>query len=197
MCWQIFVGGGEFGPNWHQAGLKTKRQVIFDDMIAVGEDIIAKKITSPKHLGIMGGSNGGLLMGVMYTQRPDLWNAVICQVPLLDMLRFHKLLAGASWVGEYGSPDILDERAFLEKISPLHNIDPKGNYPSIMFVTSTKDDRVHPGHARKMAYLLEKHGHNFEYYENIDGGHSASANLQERAKRTALEYTFLSQRLMD
>ncbi|MFB1035483.1 MAG: prolyl oligopeptidase family serine peptidase, partial [Sinobacterium sp.] len=190
-------GGGEFGPNWHQAGLKTKRQVIFDDMIAVGEDIIAKKITSPKHLGIMGGSNGGLLMGVMYTQRPDLWNAVICQVPLLDMLRYHKLLAGASWVGEYGSPDIPNERAFLEKISPLHNIDPKGDYPSIMFVTSTKDDRVHPGHARKMAYLLEKHGHDFEYYENIDGGHSASANLQERAKRTALEYTFLSQKLMD
>jgi prolyl oligopeptidase len=113
------------------------------------------------------------------------------------MLRYHKLLAGASWVGEYGSPDIPDERAFLEKISPLHNIDPKGDYPSIMFVTSTKDDRVHPGHARKMAYLLEKHGHDFEYYENIDGGHSASANLQERAKRTALEYTFLSQKLMD
>jgi prolyl oligopeptidase len=190
-------GGGEFGPNWHQAGLKTKRQVIFDDMIAVGEDVIAKKITSSKHLGIMGGSNGGLLMGVMYTQRPDLWNAVVCQVPLLDMLRYHKLLAGASWVGEYGSPDIPDERAFLEKISPLHNIDPDGDYPSIMFVTSTKDDRVHPGHARKMAYLLEKHGHDFEYYENIDGGHSASANLQERAKRTALEYTFLSQKLMD
>lgn len=190
-------GGGEFGPNWHQAGLKTKRQVIYDDMIAVGEDIIAKKITSPKHLGIMGGSNGGLLMGVMYTQRPDLWNAVICQVPLLDMLRYHKLLAGASWVGEYGSPDIPEERAFLEKISPLHNIDPKGDYPSIMFVTSTKDDRVHPGHARKMAYLLEQYGHKFEYYENIDGGHSASANLQERAKRTALEYTFLSQKLMD
>jgi prolyl oligopeptidase len=190
-------GGGEFGPNWHQAGLKTKRQVIFDDMIAVGEDVIAKKITSSKHLGIMGGSNGGLLMGVMYTQRPDLWNAVVCQVPLLDMLRYHKLLAGASWVGEYGSPDIPEERVFLEKISPLHNIDPDGDYPSIMFVTSTKDDRVHPGHARKMAYLLEKHGHDFEYYENIDGGHSASANLQERAKRTALEYTFLSQKLMD
>lgn len=190
-------GGGEFGPNWHQAGLKTKRQVIFDDMIAVGEDIIAKKITSPKRLGIMGGSNGGLLMGVMYIQRPDLWNAVICQVPLLDMLRYHKLLAGASWVDEYGSPDVTDERAFLEKISPVHNIDPKGDYPSIMFVTSTKDDRVHPAHARKMAYLLEKHGHDFEYYENIDGGHSASANLQERANRTALEYTFLSQKLMD
>jgi prolyl oligopeptidase len=190
-------GGGEFGPNWHQAGLKTKRQVIYDDMIAVGEDIISKKITSAQRLGIMGGSNGGLLMGVMYIQRPDLWNAVVCQVPLLDMLRFHKLLAGASWVGEYGSPDIADERAFLEKTSPVHNIDPRGEYPSIMFVTSTKDDRVHPGHARKMAYLLEKHGHDFEYYENIDGGHSASANLKERAKRTALEYTFLSQKLMD
>jgi prolyl oligopeptidase len=188
-------GGGEFGPNWHQAGLKTKRQVIFDDMIAVGEDIIAKKITSTKHLGIMGGSNGGLLMGVMYTQRPDLWNAVVCQVPLLDMLRYHKLLAGASWVGEYGSPEIPNERAFLEKISPVHNIDPQGDYPAIMLVTSTKDDRVHPGHARKMAYILEQYGHDFEYYENVDGGHSASANLQERAKRTALEYTFLSQKL--
>ena len=190
-------GGGEFGPNWHQAGLKTKRQVIFDDMIAVGEDVIAKNITSTKRLGIMGGSNGGLLMGVMYTQRPDLWNAVICQVPLLDMLRYHKLLAGASWVGEYGSPDIADERSFLEQISPLHNIDPEADYPSIMFITSTKDDRVHPGHARKMAYLLEKYGHDFEYYENIDGGHSASANLQESAKRMALEYTFLSQKLID
>jgi len=189
-------GGGEYGPAWHQAGLKSKRQVIFDDMIAVAEDIIAKKITSPKHLGVMGGSNGGLLMGVMYTQRPDLWNAVVCQVPLLDMLRYHTLLAGASWVGEYGSPDIPEERAFLEKISPLHNIDAKGEYPSIFFVTSTKDDRVHPAHARKMAYMLEQYGHNFEYYENIDGGHSAAANLQETAKRTALEYTFLSQQLM-
>ena len=190
-------GGGEFGPNWHQAGLKTKRQVIFDDMIAVGEDLIAKNITSPDRLGIMGGSNGGLLMGVMFTQRPDLWNAVVCQVPLLDMLRYHKLLAGASWIGEYGSPDIVDERAFLEQISPVHNIVADADYPSIMFVTSTKDDRVHPGHARKMAYLLEKYGYDFEYYENIDGGHSASANLQERAKRTALEYTFLSLKLMD
>lgn len=190
-------GGGEFGPNWHQAGLKTKRQVIYDDMIAIGEDIISKNITSAERLGIMGGSNGGLLMGVMYTQRPDLWNAVICQVPLLDMLRYHKLLAGASWIGEYGNPDIPDERIFLEKTSPLHNVDPKGDYPPILFVTSTKDDRVHPGHARKMAYLLEQQGHAFEYYENIDGGHSTSANLQEVAKRTALEYTFLSQQLMD
>ena len=189
-------GGGEFGPAWHQAGLKTKRQIIYDDMIAVAEDLIARKITSPQHLGTMGGSNGGLLMGVMYTQRPDLWNAVVCQVPLLDMLRFHTLLAGASWVGEYGSPEIAEERAFLEKLSPLHNVDPAGNYPSILFVTSTKDDRVHPGHARKMAYVLEQYGHDFEYYENIDGGHSASANLKETAKRSALEYTFLSQKLM-
>ena len=189
-------GGGEFGPAWHQAGLKTKRQIIYDDMIAVAEDLIARKITSPQHLGTMGGSNGGLLMGVMYTQRPDLWNAVVCQVPLLDMLRFHTLLAGASWVGEYGSPEIAEERAFLEKISPLHNVAPNRSYPSIFFVTSTKDDRVHPGHARKMAYVLEQYGHDFEYYENIDGGHSASANLKETAKRSALEYTFLSQQLM-
>jgi prolyl oligopeptidase len=136
----------------------------------------------------MGGSNGGLLMGVMYNQRPDLWNAVVCQVPLLDMLRYHKLLAGASWVGEYGSPDIPEERAFLELTSPLHNIKEQGEYPTIFFVTSTKDDRVHPAHARKMAYVLEQYGHSFEYYENIDGGHSASANLSETAKRSALEY---------
>lgn len=190
-------GGGEFGPKWHQAGLKTNRQVIYNDMISVAESLIEKKITSARRLGIMGGSNGGLLMGVMYNQRPDLWNAVVCQVPLLDMLRYHKLLAGASWVGEYGSPDIPEERAFLETISPLHNIDENAEYPPIFFVTSTKDDRVHPAHARKMAYALEKIGHKFEYYENIDGGHSASANLEEVAKRSALEFTFLSQQLID
>lgn len=190
-------GGGEFGPKWHQAGLKTNRQVIYDDMIAVSEDLIARKITSPEKLGIMGGSNGGLLMGVMYTQRPDLYNAVVCQVPLLDMLRYHTLLAGASWVGEYGSPDIPEERKFLASISPLHNVKADTDYPNIFFVTSTKDDRVHPGHARKMAYVLAQNDYPFEYYENIDGGHSASANLKETAKRTALEFTFLSQQLMD
>lgn len=190
-------GGGEFGPKWHQAGLKTNRQVIYNDMITVAESLIDKKITSPRRLGIMGGSNGGLLMGVMYNQRPDLWNAVVCQVPLLDMLRYHKLLAGASWVGEFGSPEVPEERAFLEKISPLHNVAEEGEYPPIFFVTSTKDDRVHPAHARKMAYVLEQYGHPFEYYENIDGGHSASSNLQEVAKRSALEYTFLSQQLKD
>jgi len=188
-------GGGEYGPNWHQAGLKTKRQIIYDDFIAVGENLIEKKITSPAHLGIMGGSNGGLLMGVMLNQRPDLWNAVVVQVPLLDMLRFHLLLAGASWVDEYGSPEVPEERAFLEKISPVHNFDSAKEYPVPFFVTSTKDDRVHPGHARKMAKKFEDAELPFYYYENTDGGHSAAANQTERAKRSALEFTYLKQRL--
>ncbi len=188
-------GGGEFGPAWHQAGLKGERQRIYDDFIAVGEDLIAKEITSSEHLGIMGGSNGGLLMGVMITQRPDLWNAVVIQVPLLDMLRYHKLLAGASWVDEYGNPDIPEERAFLETISPYQNFDASADYPTPLFVTSTKDDRVHPGHARKMAKLFEDAGKPFLYYENIDGGHSAAANQKERAKRSALEFSYLADRL--
>lgn len=188
-------GGGEFGPAWHQAGLKTNRQVIYDDFIAIGEDLIEKGITKPEHLGIMGGSNGGLLMGVMITQRPDLWNAVVIQVPLLDMLRYHLMLAGASWVDEYGSPDVAEERAFLEQISPYHNFDASADYPTPFFVTSTKDDRVHPAHARKMAKLFEDAGKPFLYYENIDGGHSAAANQKERAKRSALEFTYLYDRL--
>ena len=188
-------GGGEYGPNWHQAGLKTNRQRIYDDFIAIAEDLIAKGITSPKHLGIEGGSNGGLLMGVMFTQRPDLFNAVLCQVPLLDMLRYHKLLAGASWMGEYGDPDDEKEGAFLRSISPYHNIDPNVAYPEVFFITSTKDDRVHPAHARKVAKRMEEQGHKFLYYENIDGGHSASANLKETAKRLALEHTYLMQKL--
>ncbi|MEO1304778.1 MAG: prolyl oligopeptidase family serine peptidase [Pseudomonadota bacterium] len=188
-------GGGEFGPTWHQAGLKGDRQRIFDDFIAVGEDLIAKQITSADHLGIMGGSNGGLLMGVMITQRPDLWNAVVVQVPLLDMLRYHKLLAGASWVDEYGDPDNPEERPFLEATSPYNNFDASADYPTPFFVTSTKDDRVHPAHARKMAKLFEDADKPFLYYENIDGGHSAAANQTERAKRTALEFTYLYDRL--
>ncbi len=188
-------GGGEFGPAWHQAGLKGDRQRIYDDFIAVGEDLIANGITSSDHLGIMGGSNGGLLMGVMITQRPDLWNAVVVQVPLLDMLRYHKLLAGASWVDEYGNPDNPAERPFLEGISPYHNFDATADYPTPLFVTSTKDDRVHPGHARKMAKLFEDADKPFLYYENIDGGHSAAANQKERAKRTALEFSYLYDRL--
>jgi prolyl oligopeptidase len=190
-------GGGEFGPAWHQAGLKTSRQVIYDDFVAVANDLVARKVTTPRRLGIMGGSNGGLLMGVQLTQRPDLWNAVLIQVPLLDMLRYHKLLAGASWVGEYGDPDDATEGAFLRKISPYHNLKAGTTYPEPFFVTSSKDDRVHPGHARKMAARMEAIGLPFLYYENIDGGHAAAANQRERAKRVALEYTYLTRKLMD
>ncbi|MEO0817514.1 MAG: prolyl oligopeptidase family serine peptidase [Pseudomonadota bacterium] len=190
-------GGGEFGPEWHQAGLKLNRQRIYDDFIAVGEDIIDSGLTTPDKLGIMGGSNGGLLMGVMLNQRPDLWNAVVVQVPLLDMMRYHLLLAGASWVDEYGSPDVPEERAFLETISPYQNFDAEAAYPTPFFVTSTKDDRVHPGHARKMAAKFEEAGLPFYYFENIDGGHSAAANQVERARRSALEFTYLTKRLMD
>jgi prolyl oligopeptidase len=190
-------GGGEYGPKWHQAGLKTERQRIYDDFIAVAESLIEKGITSPKHLGIEGGSNGGLLMGVMFTQRPDLFNAVICAVPLLDMMRYHKMLSGASWMGEYGNPEDAVEGAFLRQISPYHNVDPASDYPEVFFVTSTKDDRVHPAHARKVAKRMEDQGHEFLYYENIDGGHSAAANLKETAKRLALQHTYLMQKLAD
>ena len=190
-------GGGEYGPKWHDAGLKTKRQVVYDDFIAIAEWAINHKLTSPRHLGIMGGSNGGLLMGVMLTQRPELFNAVVVQVPLLDMLRFHKLLAGASWVGEYGSPDVPEERAWLEKLTPYQNLHKRADFPEPFFVTSTKDDRVHPGHARKYAAKMEELGMPFLYYENTDGGHAAAANLIETAKRRALEFTYLTEKLMD
>lgn len=190
-------GGGEFGPAWHQAGLKTKRQVVFDDFIAVAEDLIARRITRPRRLGIIGGSNGGLLMGVALTQRPDLFNAAVIQVPLLDMLRFDRMLAGASWVDEYGSPSVAEERAFLQRISPYHSVRRDVRYPPPFFVTSSKDDRVHPGHARKMAAKMAELGHPFYFYENIDGGHAAAADQRERARRLALEFTYLAQRLKD
>jgi prolyl oligopeptidase len=177
--------------------LKQHRQRIYDDFAAVAEDLIARKITSPRRLGIEGGSNGGLLMGVEFVQRPELWNAVVIQVPLLDMLRYHKLLAGASWVAEYGDPDKPEERAFLETISPYQNLKPGPKYPEPFFVTSTKDDRVHPGHARKMAAKMQSLGLPFLYYENIDGGHSAAANLQEAARRASLEMMYLTRKLMD
>ena len=190
-------GGGEFGPKWHQAGLKTKRQIIYDDFIAVAEDLIDRKVTTPKHLGIHGRSNGGLLMGVMFTQRPDLFNAVVCGVPLLDMQRYDKLLAGASWVGEYGDPDDQGaEGAYIRGLSPYHNIRADVDYPEMYIYTSTKDDRVHPGHARKMAQRLEDMGIPFLYYENIDGGHAGAANLEERAHSYALNYSYLAAKLM-
>ena len=190
-------GGGEYGPNWHQAGLKTERQRIYDDFIAVAESLIDKGLTSPDHLGVEGGSNGGLLTGVMTTQRPDLINAAIIAVPLLDMQRFHTLLAGASWMGEYGNPEDEVEGAFLRRISPYHNIREGEDYPEVFLVTSTKDDRVHPGHARKFAKRMEDQGHDFLYYENIDGGHSAAANLKETANRLALQHVYLMQKLSD
>ena len=201
-------GGGEFGPSWHQAGLKLKRQVVYDDFIAIAEDLIARRITSPRRLGIMGGSNGGLLMGVMLTQRPDLFNAAVVQVPLLDMLNYANanMLAGASWVDEYGDPRLDDkgrpthpeERAWLARLSPYQNMDPaKAGAVMPFFVTSTKDDRVHPAHARKMAARLQAAGAPFYYYENIDGGHSAAANQQEVARRRALEFVYLNERLVD
>lgn len=191
-------GGGEFGPAWHQAGLRTNRQRIYDDLIAVAEDLIDDGVTTSDQLAVQGGSNGGLLTGVMYTQRPDLWGAVISQVPLLDMLRFHTLLAGASWQDEYGFPDEnAEEREFLRSISPFHNVETGVDYPPMFLLTSTKDDRVHPGHARKLAYLLNEMEQDVLYYENMEGGHSAAANLQESARRLALEYTFLMEELMD
>ena len=190
-------GGGEFGPAWHQAGLKTKRQAIYDDFAAVAEDLITRKITSPRHLGIQGGSNGGLLMGVQMTQRPELWRAVVVQVPLLDMLRYNQLLAGASWVDEYGDPADPAEGAFLRQTSPYQNLKTGVDYPEPFFVTSTKDDRVHPAHARKMAARMQAMGLPFLYYENTDGGHSAAANLKEVAKRVSLEFTYLTRKLMD
>ncbi len=189
-------GGGEFGPEWHTAGLMENRQLVYDDFIAVAEDLIASKLTSPKKLGIQGGSNGGLLMGVMYTQRPDLFEAVVCQVPLLDMLRYHKLLAGNSWMGEYGNPDVPEEAEYIRKYSPYQNVLPGKKYPKVFFMTSTKDDRVHPGHARKTAARMEEYGHPFLYYENTEGGHGAAANLEQRAKFYALMYTYLYEQLM-
>jgi prolyl oligopeptidase len=190
-------GGGEFGPAWHEAGLKTHRQIIYDDFVAVAHDLISRKITSPRRLGIEGGSNGGLLMGVQFTQHPELWNAVVIQVPLLDMLRFDQIGAGASWVAEYGSPKIPTEAKFLRGISPYHNLDASKHYPEPFFVTSTKDDRVSPAHARKMAAKMESMGLPFYYYENTDGGHAAAANLQESAKRVSLEMTYLTRKLFD
>ena len=184
-------GGGEFGPRWHQAGLKANRQRVFDDFIAVAEDLIAKKVTAPRHLAISGGSNGGLLVGAVATQRPELFRAVLCSVPLLDMKRYHKLLAGASWEAEYGNPDNPKEWEFISKYSPYQNVKAGVKYPKILFVTSTRDDRVHPGHARKMMARMLEQGHEVMYYENIEGGHAASANNQQLAYRTALQYSFL------
>ncbi|HWJ24290.1 MAG TPA: prolyl oligopeptidase family serine peptidase [Gemmatimonadaceae bacterium] len=189
-------GGGEFGPAWHEAGLKTHRQLIYDDFAAVGRDLIARKITDQQHLGIMGGSNGGLLMGVQMTQHPELWHAVDIQVPLLDMLRFEHIDAGSSWVGEYGSVSNADERAFLASISPYNNLKAGVKYPEPLIWTTTKDDRVGPQHARKFAAKMGAMGYPYLFYEVTEGGHGAGANLKERAHTSALEFTYFARQLM-
>jgi len=190
-------GGGEFGPRWHNAGLKLDRMRVYDDFFAVSQDLIDRKITNPKKLGIMGGSNGGLLMGVALTKHPELYNAIVIQVPLFDMIGYDHIGAGSSWIGEYGDPKVPAERAMLMTYSPYQNLKPGQPYPRVFIETSTKDDRVHPAHARKAAARLKEYGYDYLYYENIDGGHAAAANLNERAMRQALEFTYLAQRLLD
>ena len=188
-------GGGEYGPRWHQAALKQHRLRAYEDFAAVAEDLIARKITSKERLGIQGGSNGGLLVGNMVALYPRLFAAAVCQVPLLDMKRYHLLLAGASWMAEYGNPDAAGEWDFIKTYSPYQNITKSTKYPAVLFTTSTRDDRVHPGHARKMMAMMEAQGHDVSYYENIEGGHGGAANNKQRAYMQALAYSFLMERL--
>lgn len=184
-------GGGEFGPRWHKAALKENRIKSFQDFVAVAEDLIARKITSPRHLGIMGGSQGGLLVGGTFTMRPDLFNAVVAQVPLADMHRFSHLLAGASWMAEYGNPDKPEDWAYIQKWSPYQLLRKDITYPKPFFWTNTRDDRVHPGHARKMVARMEALGHPVYYFENIEGGHGSGAVIPQKAYITALEFAYL------
>jgi prolyl oligopeptidase len=188
-------GGGEFGPAWHQAAVGAHKQKSYDDFIAVAQDLIAARITSPRHLGIEGGSNGGLLVGAVMLQRPELFNAVVCQVPLLDMKRYTRLLAGASWIAEYGDPDVPAQWAHIARYSPYQNVKREMRLPKVLLTTSTRDDRVHPGHARKMAARLAEQGHAMLYYENIEGGHAGAADSRQRADMMALEFSFLWQQL--
>jgi prolyl oligopeptidase len=190
-------GGGEFGPAWHEAGLKTHRQRIYDDFYAVAQDLVVRKITTTRRLGIMGGSNGGLLMGVEFTQHPEEWDAVVIQVPLLDMLAFEHLSAGASWVGEYGSTTVPEERAFLASISPYNQLKPGVHYPEPLIFTTTKDDRVGPIHARKFAARLEEFHDPFFYDEITEGGHGAGADNKQASQMWADTYTYLQMKLMD
>lgn len=189
-------GGGEFGPAWHEAGRKTKRQVIYDDFAAVANDIFARRLSSPDKFGIYGGSNGGLLMGVEFNQHPDLWKAVTIQVPLLDMVRYEEIAAGASWVDEYGSVSVPDEKAFLEKISPYHNVRKGVDYPEPYIWTTTKDDRVGPQHARKFAARLKEFGLPYLFYEDTAGGHSGDADIEQGARLQALQMTYFAQKLL-
>jgi prolyl oligopeptidase len=188
-------GGGEFGPEWHQAALKANRHRAYEDFAAVADDLVRRGVTSPDHLGAMGGSNGGLLMGNMLTLYPEKFGAIVCQVPLLDMKRYHKLLAGASWMAEYGNPDDPQEWKFIKTYSPYHNVKADGKYPRTLFTTSTRDDRVHPGHARKMVARMIEMGHDVLLYENIEGGHGGAADNKQAAFMAALAYQFLWKQL--
>lgn len=190
-------GGGEYGPRWHQAALKENRLRAYEDFAAVAQDLYARKISRKEKLGIQGGSNGGLLVGNMVTLYPDLFAAAVCQVPLLDMKRYHKLLAGASWMAEYGDPDKPEEWKFIQTYSPYQNVRSDIDYPTVLFTTSTRDDRVHPGHARKMMAKMKAMGHDVEYFENIEGGHGGAANNKQAAYMQALAYTFLMRQLFD
>lgn len=188
-------GGGEYGPTWHTQAMRDGRHKVAEDFAAVARDLVQRGITTVAQLGAQGGSNGGLLMGIMLTKYPELFGALVCQVPLLDMKRFHLLLAGASWVAEYGDPDDPDDWAFISEYSPYQNISAEKRYPPVLITTSTRDDRVHPGHARKMTAALEEAGHNVWYYENIEGGHAGAADNSQTAFKSALSYSFLHRML--
>jgi prolyl oligopeptidase len=189
-------GGGEYGPRWHRAGLRENRHRVYEDFEAVARDLIDRGVTTPRQLGISGGSNGGLLVGNMYVRTPELFGAVVCQVPLLDMKRYPHLLAGASWMAEYGDPDNPDDWEFIRTFSPYHLIEADRPYPPMLLTTSTLDDRVHPGHARKMAAALTKLGYDVTYWENIEGGHGGAADAPQQATMYALAYAFLHRHLM-
>lgn len=184
-------GGGEYGPGWHTQAMREGRHLVDEDFAAVARDLVQRGVTTVARLGAQGGSNGGLLMGIMLTRYPDLFGALVCSVPLLDMKRFHLLLAGASWVAEYGNPDDPADWDFISKYSPYQNISADRSYPPILITTSTRDDRVHPGHARKMTAALEEAGHPVSYYENIEGGHGGAADNSQAAFRAALIYRYL------
>ncbi|MGH7565817.1 MAG: prolyl oligopeptidase family serine peptidase, partial [Gemmatimonadota bacterium] len=189
-------GGGEFGPDWWKAAQKENRQRAFDDFLAVAQDLVDRGITTPERLGIEGGSNGGLLVAAAMTQRPELFNAVVVEIPLLDMRRYNQLLAGASWVAEYGDPDEPAQWEYMRRYSPYQNVSPDREYPRALFYTTTRDDRVHPGHARKMAAKMLDMGHPVFYYENTEGGHGAGVTPEQRARMLAIIHTYLIDRLM-
>ncbi|MEQ8411227.1 MAG: prolyl oligopeptidase family serine peptidase [Erythrobacter sp.] len=190
-------GGGEFGPGWHQTAIRENKQRTWDDFIAVAEDLVERGFTSPEHLGIQGGSQGGLLVGTAFTQRPDLFGAAIVQIPLFDMLRYHLIGRGASWIGEYGDPRIPEQRAWIEGYSPYQMISEDADYPAPFLWASTADDRTHPAHARKGAAKLKAQGHDYYYFEDMTGGHSGGVDNEQRAKLQALQHVYLMQRLMD